>query len=624
MKISRILIILILSLELTAASELMLENIRSTKFDALIEAVRVMVRRALHQRYQMIHIMSAVSDERHVNYQDLMTKFLRMAHESYANRLDTLRNQSKFLFRLRQNSVIFLDKIENFRLYLPGLQPDKYRFSGNFLIILVNGFIGEIEEIFIAMWHKNIYNVYVVYEEANEVPLITFLPFENASRCGDTSAQVITYYRNGKFDNESILFPQKLRNLNQCPIRSATYLDPGCFMRRTLKDGTVEMYGYRYEFMSAIAKSLNYTNDIKIVDGILPWGVITVVNDTVNATGAFHELLENNSDVAFSEYYLKSSRNRFFDNSYPIYVTPMVFVIPPGRLLGPIEKLFQPFHYVVWIALLTVNAIAVVVILIINHKYKRYKSFVYGKNVRHPLTNMYIAMLGSQQLHLPKRNFARFTLMVYLIFCLILRSCYQGAIFKFLQSDGRHKEVQSIDEMLKKDFTFYMFESSFDFVQNQSEIKKRTKFYGNKNFIMENPLYGHEKVAALEALSDVHSANLNNRDRFVHKICNEPLMTISLVLYFRKNFFLRTEIDSKIKALISSGLIDYWIGRSLTGFKGTKSREPTKLNLQELRGPFNILFIGYSAAFLVFLTEMSIRRLNLFCKLLKGLRRMRH
>lgn len=620
MKISRILILLAFLVKLTAANELMIKNVKCTKFDALIEAIRILVRRALHQRYQMIHIMSAVSDEQDVKYKDLMSKFLVMAHENYASRLDTLNNGSKFLYRLRQNSVIFLDKIQNFLLYLPTIKPEKYRFSGNFLFILVHGRIEEIEEILTSMWHKNIYNVYVIFEESDEIPLITFLPFGNASQCGDTSAQTVTRYRNGKFSNPSQLLSHKLKNLNLCPIRIAAYLDPGCFMTRTLENGTVEFYGYRYEFMNAIAKSLNYTNEIKIVKGALPWGVITVVNDTVNATGAFHELYENNSDIAFSEYYLKASRIRFFDNSYPIYVTPMVFVIPPGRLLSPMEKLFQPFNYIVWIALLIVNSVAVVVIIFINLKYKRYKAFVYGENVRHPLINMYVAMLGSQQLHLPKRNFARFILMMYLIFCLILRNIYQGSIFKFLQSDGRHKEVQSIDEMLKKDFTFYMFESSYDFVQNQSEIMKRTKFYGDKNFIMKNPLYGHERVAALEALSDVHSANLNNRDRFVHKICNEPLMSISLVLYFRRNFFLRTEIDSKIKALISSGLIDYWIGRSINDFKHTKNREPTKLNLEELRGPFNILFIGYSAALLVFLVEMSMRRLNFFCSLIKRLR----
>lgn len=601
------------------ANELIIKNVNNTKYDALIEATRIMVRRALHQRYQMIHIMTAVSDERDGNFKDLMEKFLKMSHEKYSNRIDTFFNQSKFLHRLRQNILVVLDKIQNFRLLLPSITPEKYRLSGNFLIILIDGKIDEIEEIFIAMWHKDIYNVYVVYEDENtEIPLITFLPFQNSSNCGDTTPLSITYYRNGKFDNQSILFPQKLRNLNQCPIRIATYIDPGCLMRKTFKNGSFELYGYRYEFMELLSKSLNYTNDIKILEGQMPWGVLTYVNGSVNATGVFHELIENKSDIGFSEYFLKETRNKYFDNSYPIHVTPIVFIIPPGRLLSPLEKLFQPFSYFVWIALFIVNTIGMVIILLINYKYKTYKAFVFGVKVQNPLINMLIATLGSQQIHLPKRNFARFLLMMYLLFCLILRNTYQGAIFKFLQSDGRHKEIQTIDEMLKQEFTFYMYESSFDLIQNNSEIMKRTKFYEKENFIVDNPLYGHEKIASLEALSDVHSANLNNRDQFVHKICNEPLMTISLVLYFRKNFFLRTEIDSKIKALISSGLIDYWLGHSLNEFKSRENREPTKLNLQELAGPFNILLIGYTTAFLVFVIEIVVRRLKVRGRKLKS------
>lgn len=47
---------------------------------------------------------------------------------------------------------------------------------------------------------------------------------------------------------------------------------------------------------------------------------------------------------------------------------------------------------------------------------------------------------------------------------------YQGFIYIYLQSDGRHKEVQSIDEMVKKNFDFYMFESYVDLIESQPRI----------------------------------------------------------------------------------------------------------------------------------------------------------
>jgi hypothetical protein len=136
--------------------------------------------------------------------------------------------------------------------------------------------------------------------------------------------------------------------------------------------------------------------------------------------------------------------------------------------------------------------------------------------------------------------------------------------------------------------------------------------------MFSNPLKGGEKIAALEALSDVLAWNKKHRKHFTHKICKEPLMSISIVIYVRKNFFLKSEIDDKIELLTSSGLIDYWLSRSFKELKDDEKREPKKLNLRELAGPFNILLIGYFTSFLVLLSELSAIRLkkckNIFLK----------
>lgn len=558
----------------------------------------------------MIHIVTAANDDNDVDVCDLRSKILRSSGSSYIYRLDSHMNKFVIQHRLRQNTAFLVDKIENFRLLVPTFIPELYRFNGNFLFILVHGYFDEVQEIFDTLWKMNIFNVFVIYEENDIASLLTTLPFVNPSSCGDTSAKVVARFSSQTNDKFVNFFFPKLKNLNLCPIRIATYLDPQNLMKRKFENGSFELFGNRYEFIKAIAKSLNYTNEIKVMEGHMPWGAIITNGSHVNITGAFKQLLDNKSDISFSEYFLKSGRNKYFDSSYPFYVTPMVFVIPPGRPFTPIEKLFQPFNQFVWLALVIVNLIALAVIVTINSKYRQYRSFVYGEKVKNPTINLLIAILGSQQSHLPKRNFARFILMMFLMLCLVMRSIYQGSIFQFLQSDGKHKEVQSIDEMIAKDFTFFMFESSLDFVQNHTEILKRTKFFTKDNFMFTDPPKGGEKIAALEALSDVQAWNIKNRKHFLHKICKEPLMSISIVIYMRKNFFLKTEFDNKIVSLISSGLIDYWLSDSFKELKDVRKKEPKELNLEELRGPFNILLIGYSTAFLVLLIEISVRSLK--------------
>lgn len=144
------------------------------------------------------------------------------------------------------------------------------------------------------------------------------------------------------------------------------------------------------------------------------------------------------------------------------------------------------------------------------------------------------------------------------------------------------------------------------------EILKRTKFFVEDNFIMNQPLKGYERIAAMEALSDVHAANKANQKYFIHKICKEPLMTMNLVLYFRKNFYLSEELNKKIQALVSSGIIDYWLRRLLKDFQNQEQNQPSTFNIAELAAPFTILIIGYCISFTVFLFENFLKVRNNF------------
>lgn len=73
---------------------------------------------------------------------------------------------------------------------------------------------------------------------------------------------------------------------------------------------------------------------------------------------------------------------------------------------------------------------------------------------------------------LPRRNFARFILALYLLFCLIIRTAYQGKQFEFLQKEIRPANVRSIDEMIQKDFTFYIPDLSLAYNKHMEFLKR--------------------------------------------------------------------------------------------------------------------------------------------------------
>lgn len=98
-----------------------------------------------------------------------------------------------------------------------------------------------------------------------------------------------------------------------------------------------------------------------------------------------------------------------------------IFLIPPGERYTSLEKLFLPFDAATWILLLITFIVALVVISIVQTQRISIRSFVFGTGVTTPTLNLFRAWFGLGQIFLPRRNFARFFLMLFILFSLIMR-----------------------------------------------------------------------------------------------------------------------------------------------------------------------------------------------------------
>jgi ribosomal protein S13 len=56
---------------------------------------------------------------------------------------------------------------------------------------------------------------------------------------------------------------------------------------------------------------------------------------------------------------------------------------------------------------------------------------------------------------LPGRNFARFILMNYIWFALIIRTGYQGVQFEMMLKEMRPRDIETIDELIANNYTIY-------------------------------------------------------------------------------------------------------------------------------------------------------------------------
>lgn len=108
------------------------------------------------------------------------------------------------------------------------------------------------------------------------------------------------------------------------------------------------------------------------------------------------------------------------------------FTIPQPEFYSPLEKVFLPFDTYTWILFLAVNTFAAVVVGVLSFAPKQVREFCYGRGVNTPIFNMVKIFFGIGQTVLPGRNFARFILVLYIFFCLIFRTVYQGKHYEFL------------------------------------------------------------------------------------------------------------------------------------------------------------------------------------------------
>jgi hypothetical protein len=139
--------------------------------------------------------------------------------------------------------------------------------------------------------------------------------------------------------------------------------------------------------------------------------------------------------------------------SFPFITTSYVFIVPPGELYTPLEKMFKPFSFEVWIAILITLTIGFVSIWLISLCPLYVRHFVFSRLINTPSLNLISIFFNGGQHQVPTRNFSRFLLTLFIVWCLIIRTCYQSELFKHLQADDRKPPIATFNEIAERNFS---------------------------------------------------------------------------------------------------------------------------------------------------------------------------
>lgn len=422
-------------------------------------------------KHPTINIISdAVAFKENIIQKDFINGLLIKSFSSskVVIRQETSTNLAAISHQKRHSSILIIDKFQEFIEIFTKISASEFWFRGFYIVASISGEILEAETIFRLFWKIKILNVVVMIEDKNEVLVKTLMPF-NSKSCQDSTSTLINKFKNGKFANGlGELFPIKMKNLHNCPVRVsiANNTDPAIFAKR-LSNGSYYLSGRDIMLINALSQTLNFKINYTFI------GMHVYFHENGSASGPFRSLIDGEADLSISDLWLKKDRLKFLDTTTTYINDQINFWIPPGRDLSKFEKLLFPFALHLWLTIISCLLVGGLVIFIVKLQPKPVQDLVFGAGVSYPYLNMFNAIMGGTQKIEPKKSFARFLLMMFLIYSLVIRTLYQVSFYQLIQSNKHHQEVQSIDEMIARDFKFYAYTLDIDLFQGTDAIRRR-------------------------------------------------------------------------------------------------------------------------------------------------------
>lgn len=364
-------------------------------------------------------------------------------------------NLKKLKDRRRTHVFVLLNDYEAFDKFQTQLTIQNVYPNGFYTVVFPNGNnTVEIEKMFTTLWQKFIFNVNVVTQN-EKIEIFTFMPFQKDGKCGDTSVVKIN-----EFDTNSMqwmkneLYPKKFRDLHKCPIRCGAFnLEPAIIIEQKEKEAP-SFTGFDVDIFNELLHSIHAT--VKFTAYPIDTGKIF---ENGSATGLLGRTMRGDVDGSLRSWSLQLDRRIVLSETVSYFSDKLIMVMPLPVPLNPLLKFVRPMQLEVWCSIIAIVIIASIVIFLFNLMPKHYYRMIIGEDLRHNYLNILIGFVGLSQTTLPEKNFPRFLLMMFLIFCLIVRSLYLGSLFNMLKSDVRSKEFVSIRDFYDAGFNFYMYET---------------------------------------------------------------------------------------------------------------------------------------------------------------------
>lgn len=142
----------------------------------------------------------------------------------------------------------------------------------------------------------------------------------------------------------------------------------------------------------------------------------------------------------------------------------LTFVIPSGQPLTAFEKFLSPFDHTTWWLTLITLGVTFSGIQIVSFVSRQLRDLCFGEKIGSPTMNFLNVFLSGGQTKVPKGISARLIFVNFMIWSLIVRTCFQSLNYRALQLDLRHPPMKTVDDLRENNFKQLALTSDFNSV----------------------------------------------------------------------------------------------------------------------------------------------------------------
>ncbi|XP_065072759.1 uncharacterized protein LOC135697101 [Ochlerotatus camptorhynchus] len=514
-------------------------------------------------------------------------------------------------------AIFFLDNYESLKTRISQLNSDRYDLFGYYTFVFYHINKTDILNTFNALWKLKIIRAVLIVVSDDKPQIYNYSPYSQ-NRCGKPTVQHVQ----NRASTE--LFMQHLNDFYSCPLRLGTFQSPPFVnIQSPGPNRPVVVSGFEGDLVTMLSVQLNFNLTVVTPPDNAEWGEARAQN----STGLMGVLQAGLVHFGIGCLGIIPQRNEILQPGRPHYTSRILFAVPDGLAWTSFEKLFRPFQSFVWYSFGGLIGGMAALALFLKFAPDTVRDFIYGKDSRTPFLNFFNIYYTGVLHKLPKRNFARTLLILWILHCFVVRSLYQGLLFKYLQAESNHKPVETINEIEQSDLYYYIFKMSERFFQNNSRVLSRVRLLkpGNDTINVQMDALSTRKLrdgVVLVTLEHLAYHNTLRLEKGFVRCTRDAISSYPMVIYYPKRTFLVRVLNRVIGQIETAGLMEFWVRRygNYNFFpKMITVGQPTALSSHHLMGCYQsacVLGILACGVFALELVSVKIAILRRFLEFL--------